>query len=564
MAGWTYDTVAKGKLTSATRYGATSVYTTSITGYDDGYRPLGTSVIIPASEGTLAGTWTSSATYKPDGSPATTSYPAVGTMAAETVTNTYTTNGFLDTETGLDTYLSAISYAYDGAVTQRGLGASVGGKRVQLTNTYDPATRRLTENQVSTENQTTPGTFNEALTTDYGYDNAGNVTAAVERHAGLDVSAECFRYDYLRRMTDAFTNSTLSCGGAPTTAGPDPYWQSFGYDLTGNRTTKVDHSSTGGADTTSTYHYPAAGASQPHTLTSVDVAGPGGNSTTTFGYDTTGNTTSRSVPSQTLTWDLEGHLATVVAGAQTTSYVYDAEGDRLITHNPDGSATAYLPGYDINKSGAGAITATRYYTAAGAVVASRSTGGGLTWLAADHHGTGQLAINAGTLALSRRKQDPFGNARGSQPTWPNPHGFIDGVADPTGYTHLGAREYDPTIGRFISVDPLMRISDPQQWNGYAYAGNNPETNSDPSGLQQIPHDWPAGGGPAWARLFNAVAQTIEIAFKDIPGHGEARTEGREDPFKFEASGFHSNSRTRCQRPPPPGRRCRKSHRPESD
>nr|WP_260463723.1 RHS repeat-associated core domain-containing protein [Streptomyces sp. TRM72054] len=48
--------------------------------------------------------------------------------------------------------------------------------------------------------------------------------------------------------------------------------------------------------------------------------------------------------------------------------------------------------------------------------------------------------------------------------------------------HLGAREYDPTLGRFISVDPLIDIDDPQQMNAYAYANNRPVTASDPDGL----------------------------------------------------------------------------------
>ncbi|WP_213456607.1 RHS repeat domain-containing protein, partial [Rhizomonospora bruguierae] len=80
---------------------------------------------------------------------------------------------------------------------------------------------------------------------------------------------------------------------------------------------------------------------------------------------------------------------------------------------------------------------------------------------------------------------PFGAARGATSgAWPNAmdKGFVGGTKDNTGLTHLGAREYDPTIGRFISVDPIQDLADPQQWNGYAYANNSPVTSSDPSGL----------------------------------------------------------------------------------
>ncbi|MFV2104886.1 RHS repeat-associated core domain-containing protein, partial [Micromonospora sp. LOL_024] len=64
-------------------------------------------------------------------------------------------------------------------------------------------------------------------------------------------------------------------------------------------------------------------------------------------------------------------------------------------------------------------------------------------------------------------------------------GFVGGTQDPTGLIHLNAREYDPFIGRFISVDPVIDLTDPQQWNAYAYGNNNPVSFSDPSGLTPI-------------------------------------------------------------------------------
>ncbi|WUD85851.1 RHS repeat-associated core domain-containing protein [Streptomyces sp. NBC_00503] len=59
--------------------------------------------------------------------------------------------------------------------------------------------------------------------------------------------------------------------------------------------------------------------------------------------------------------------------------------------------------------------------------------------------------------------------------------MVGGTTDSTGLTHLGAREYDPTLGRFISVDPIIDTTDPQQMHGYTYGNNNPLINSDPDG-----------------------------------------------------------------------------------
>ncbi len=48
--------------------------------------------------------------------------------------------------------------------------------------------------------------------------------------------------------------------------------------------------------------------------------------------------------------------------------------------------------------------------------------------------------------------------------------------------YYGARWYDPSIGRFISQDPVAgRLSDPQSLNPYVYVENLPTVLTDPSG-----------------------------------------------------------------------------------
>jgi RHS repeat-associated protein len=55
----------------------------------------------------------------------------------------------------------------------------------------------------------------------------------------------------------------------------------------------------------------------------------------------------------------------------------------------------------------------------------------------------------------------------------------------SGLDYFGARYYGSRIGRFTSMDPLVPfaqgIADPQQWNRYSYARNNPSRYIDPDG-----------------------------------------------------------------------------------
>jgi RHS repeat-associated protein len=66
--------------------------------------------------------------------------------------------------------------------------------------------------------------------------------------------------------------------------------------------------------------------------------------------------------------------------------------------------------------------------------------------------------------------------------WIGNTGFVGGTDDAnTGFETLGARQYDASTGRFLSIDPVFEATDITQLGGYDYAGNNPISNADPSG-----------------------------------------------------------------------------------
>jgi len=60
----------------------------------------------------------------------------------------------------------------------------------------------------------------------------------------------------------------------------------------------------------------------------------------------------------------------------------------------------------------------------------------------------------------------------------------------TGLIHMGVRYYDPSLGRFISPDPIVpEPGNPQALNRYTYAYNNPLRFVDPSGFDPLDAAW---------------------------------------------------------------------------
>lgn len=511
LAKWTYDSVAKGQPTSTIRYvgGSTGKsYISQVGAYDGLYRPTLTRVTIPSVTGeeALAGTYTSTVGYNLDGSVQVASDPAAGGLPSESLEYGYNELSMPTTLRGATGYVQNTSYTKLGDLAQITLGVSSSdtAKWLQVTNTYEDGTRRLQRELVTDDAQAAP-----VQDSSYTYDDSGNPTKAAT-HADATDDVQCYRYDGHDRLTEAWT-PTNGCASDPSTAvlgGPAPYWQSFTYDNLGSRKTQTNHATTSGSDdTTTSFDYPAAGTKQAHTLTSSTTVTGSKEVHDAYTYDASGNTHTRTYENktQTLDWDDENHLAKVTnADGTSVSYLYDADGNRLLSRDDSGT-TLYLGDTEIHlNKGASTTTGTRYYSWAGQTVAVRTSTGGLQWQVTDAHNTAETAIDATTQAVTRRRLDPFGNPRGNQPdpsAWLGDKGFVDGIQDTdTGLTHLGAREYDPTIGRFVSVDPVLELTDPQQLNGYTYAADNPITGSDPAGLytddgtgHSEPHTGKAGG-----------------------------------------------------------------------
>ncbi|MFD6568314.1 polymorphic toxin-type HINT domain-containing protein [Micromonospora profundi] len=522
-AEWKYDTLHtgqpgfRGQLTQSIRYeynsaGTASAYKWQARGFTERYQPTGVNYVIPPVEAGLDATYLYGYGYSQfTGAPTSISYPAGGGLVTEQLTTDYdaTTGMPVRLDTSLNGSVGALATATYTAYGERksSIYKVPGSNDFTQDIVYrEEATRRVERTTV--ERSSSDGTVADRH---YFYKDAGNFESITDTPSVGEADVQCFREDTLGRLTTAWTpKPEVSCKTDPIVGnlgGPAPYWHNWTVNDTGSRLNETSRTSSG--TTTRDYVVPDGGQGvvRPHAVTQMTTEAPGQPAVVTrYGYDGAGNTTCRPAAtvandcatganSQTLGWDAEGKLATVTSGGETIeTNVYDVNGVRLIRRDTTGT-TLYLPGQEIRRQG-GINTGTRYYDFAGVTCASRTAGSAvtdLTWLYSDHQGTQQIAINAGTQKVDIRRQTPYGTPRGSNPPWVNGKGFVGGDNDPTNLVNIGARQYDQSLGRFISVDPIMNLSDPQQWNGYSYANNSPVTSSDPSGL--IPADCAKYGCP---------------------------------------------------------------------
>ncbi|MFE4623439.1 RHS repeat-associated core domain-containing protein [Streptomyces mirabilis] len=519
FASWLYDTKRIGLPTSSTRYvqGTTGGYTIAATGYTALGRPTGTTITLPASETPLPSTYTTTYTYTiNDQLLATQSDPSTKGLSSEVIDYDRDAlgNPTASSSGSVNSYIGSTVYTDFGAPSRVTQGA-LNNPATTTTYHYDDQTRRLTE-RVIDRSQAPGPTVDD---TKYVYDASGNPTSTtdLQSETGNTVTdQQCYSYDALDRLTDAWTGN--NCTVNPPTAGtltttPGSYWQSFSYDAIGNRQQSVDHAiGSSGTNVTTNYTNGCTAncnftGAQPHTLTATT----GGTNPTTFGYDVNGNLHTRTPttgPGQTLTWDDEGHLAQVdTSGSSptTTKYLYDADGNQLIRRDP-GQTTLFVGDTEIvvNTSVTPNVLlgAVRTYTHGGAgtpvAVHSSLANGGVKYLFNDPNGTATLSMDTTTQQVARQQNTPYGQPRPSAntTTWPDPtHSYLGKPQDTTtGYTDVGARKYDPALGRFISVDPVFDATSPQELGGYTYAADNPLTNSDPTGLMACATPDECGGG----------------------------------------------------------------------
>lgn len=388
---------------------------------------------------------------------------------------------------------------------------------------------------------------------------ARDATTALPTSATLGVVADAWTHDTF----GAPATYTVEANGVPA------YAAAYTRDRAGHITTKVE--TVAGSTHQLTFAYDAADR-----LTQVQRDGT---PIEQYGYDVNGNRTSAGVGAsavtaaydvqdrlvtrgtEQLTYDGSGRLVGKTAGAQQTTFAYDGFGNLLTASLPNGKTISYLldaEGRRIGKSvdgtlsqgflyagprpvaeldGTGAVVA-RFVYAGGLVPVSMVKDGTTYRLVTDEVGSVRLVLDtvAGTVA-QRIDYDSFGRVTTDTNPGFQPFGFAGGLRDvDTGLVHMGAREYDPTSGRFTTPDPLRFGGG--STNLYTYGGNDPVNRVDPTGLGDF--DWQSLLAGLGYGVFQGVKGIVDTVFPGITQSIANAVDGIESLAELAGHGFSTD------------------------
>ena len=364
-------------------------------------------------------------------------------------------------------------YGYD-AASNRTSFKSPDGSTVQYT--YD------TLNRLNNVSDSWAGSFG------FSYDPLGRRTQ-LTRPNGISTT---YQYDTLSRLLSVLHN------GANDGA-------TYSYDLAGNRISKQNVLTgisetytydliyeltqvTQAVNTTESYSYDPAGNRLSSLLgqyaynTSNELTAFASNS---YAYDKNGNMLSKTNAGSVTSyvWDWESRLSSIAlpSNTGTIGFRYDPFGRRIQKTSPNG-VTIYL--YDGQKiaaeiSSTGSVMASYAQGAGIDEPLAMQRGGNAVYYHADALGSVTSFTNASAQTVATYVYDSFGNTTATEGI-SNSFRYTGREDDSArGLYYYRARYYDPTIGRFVSEDPL-RFADLS--NFYVYVHNRPVNATDPTGL----------------------------------------------------------------------------------
>ena len=392
----------------------------------------------------------------------------------------YNDDGSLSTYTKPDG--TSLNYSYDnlGRVTSDGLNSysydskhrlssiSGGGKTISFT--YDGF------------NHITKATY-DGYSNTYSYDKNGNRTS---------VNNTTYTYDKLNRLTSVtFSGKTINYTYRKDSkllkvTYPNGMTTEYGYDAIGRLTSKKTKLGSGTVVASYTFTLDKVGNITKQTKTEPygDIALTNGETNYTynsanritkagsvsFTFDANGNTTKRG--SEAYKWDKQDRLSQ----AGSTNITYDplgliaSYGSTTFTTDPLGMGNVLSD----SKSGAEYIY--------GNGLEARVKNGKVSYYVSDVRGSVVAIVDDNGKITHKYQYDEYGKVTQKTEADYNPFQFVGkyGVMYLTDHLYyMRARHYDPTIGRFLSEDPVWST------NLYPYADDNPIMRIDPKGTAGI-------------------------------------------------------------------------------
>ena len=197
---------------------------------------------------------------------------------------------------------------------------------------------------------------------------------------------------------------------------------------------------------------------------------------------------------KTYTWDAASRLTSVMEGAATTIYTYDALRQRL-SRSSDGVDCSYvwntalgLNSISIERDGVGNDLRYFIHTPAGMLLYSIDA---ITDTRQFYHfdemGNTIAVTDDSGAVIGSYAYTPYGRLTASTGaidnsfTWQGQYGIMD---EGNGLYYVRARYYNANIGRFISRDPIKAIN-PREVNPYQYALANPLIFEDMTGRKSV-------------------------------------------------------------------------------
>jgi RHS repeat-associated protein len=234
-----------------------------------------------------------------------------------------------------------------------------------------------------------------------------------------------------------------------------------------------------------------------------------------FTYDANGNMTTDG--HRIFSWNSENRLTSVQKDNRAFTFLYNDQGERIQKSGP-GSTIQYFGGLVEIVNG----KMVKYYFV-GSIIVARQDETGKYWYHSDRLGSVQIMTDINGQKVNSYEFAAFGWTLENSGSAANSIGFTGQINDlEIGLIYMGARYYDPLLGRFISPDSVVPDpADPQALNRYAYAYNNPISNIDPGGHAPVAvalvstvfttAAWSAGAVNTWVAMTAWVGAGLTVA-----------------------------------------------------